>query len=219
MQVIAQRTSRTAAAVEVAAMVAILFSFIWGWQGSFRGSWLLVILLYFGLGAASQARRGETPALLGFGVRDLWPALRNVAVIVVPASAVVLAVGAALGSWHFPPWWRFFSEFPWLVLWAVAQQYGLLCFFYRGLLEILEHPRVASIAAAATFAAFHAPNGFLMAVTFAAGIVACDLYRRSPNVIVIGLAHATLSSLLYFALPYDFTHGLRVGPGYYATVH
>jgi membrane protease YdiL (CAAX protease family) len=79
--------------------------------------------------------------------------------------------------------------------------------------------RAATATAAVTFAAFHAPNGFLMSVTLGAGLVACSLYRRSPNVIVIGLAHATLSYLLYFALPYSLTHGLRVGPGYYAAVH
>jgi membrane protease YdiL (CAAX protease family) len=58
-----------------------------------------------------------------------------------------------------------------------------------------------------------------MAVTLGAGVVACLLYRRSPNVIVIGLAHATLSFVLYCALPYSLTHGLRVGPGYFAVVH
>ncbi len=219
MHVMAKKTSRPTAAVEIAAMTALLLSFIWGWQGSFPGAGLLVIVLYFGLGALSHVRRRETPGELGLGIRNMLPALRNVAVIVVPASAVVLAIGALLGSWHFPAWARFFSDFPWLVTWAIAQQYGLLCFFYRGFLEILEQPHAATAAAALTFAAFHTPNPFLMAVTLVAGVVACILYRRSPNVIVIGLAHATISYVLYFALPYTLTHGLRVGPGYYATLH
>ena len=216
MAVIAQNTSRIVATAEVAAMVAVLLSFIWGWQGSFVGSWLLVLVLYFGLGAASHARRRETPELLGLGAYHVRPALRNVAAVVVPASALVLVAGAALDSWHFPSWPRFFSTLPWAAIWAIAQQYGLLCFFYRGYLEILAHPGAATPAAAATFAAFHAPNGFLMAITLAAGVIACSLYRRSPNVIVIGLGHAAISFFLFYALPFDLTHGLRVGPGYFS---
>jgi len=216
MAVIAQNTSRIAATAEIAAMLAVLLSYIWGWQGSFPGSWMLVILLYFGLGAASHVRRGETPELLGLGAYNVGPALRKVATVVVPASALVLAASAALDSWHFPSWQRFFSGLPWMVAWAVAQQYGLLCFFYRGFLEILEHPGAATIAAAVTFAVCHAPNGFLMAVTLAAGVVACTIYRRSPNVIVIGLGHATMSFFLFYALPFNLTHGLHVGPGFYS---
>jgi membrane protease YdiL (CAAX protease family) len=199
-------------------MLALLLSFIWGWQGRFRGSFVLVVLLYFGLGALSHARRHERPVLLGRGIRNLRTAVRNALFVVVPVSAVILVTGLAQGSWHFPSWHRFFTGFPWLVTWAIAQQYGLLCFFYRGYLEILEQTELATAAAAVTFAALHAPNAFLIAVTLGAGVVACMLYRRSPNVIVIGLAHAVLSYLLYFALPYDVTHGLRVGPGYYTAV-
>jgi hypothetical protein len=197
-------------------MVCVLLSFIWGWQGSFAGSWALVLVLYFGLGAVSHTRRRETPELLGLGASNAGPALRNVAMVVLLAATPVLAAGAALGTWHFPSWPRFVSGLPWMAVWAIAQQYGLLCFFYRGYLEILESPAAATVAAAATFSACHAPNGFLMAVTLAAGVVACSLYRRSPNVIVIGLGHATLSFLLFYALPYDLTHGLRVGPGYFS---
>ena len=200
-------------------MTAILLSYIWGWQGSFTGSALLIILLYFGLAVASQFRRGETPMQLGFRVDNVIVALRNTAAVVVPAALAVVAAGALLRSWHFPSWQHSLIGLPWLVLWAVAQQYGLLCFFYRRFLEILERPQAATAAASVTFAVFHVPNGFLIAVTLCAGAVACMLYRRSPNIFVLGLAHATLSFVLYSALPLTLTHGLRVGPGYYEWIH
>jgi hypothetical protein len=100
----------------------------------------------------------------------------------------------------------------------MAQQYGLTCFFYRRFLEIFGRWQLATAAAAMTFATFHAPNGFLIAVTLAAGAAACTLYRRVPNVIALALAHAMLSYVLFFALPQSVTHGLRVGPGYQATL-
>jgi len=199
-------------------MMVVLASFIWGWHGSFPGSGLLVVVFYFGLGALRHARRRETPALLGLGFNNGRAAFRNVSGVVLPAAILVLATGAMLDSWHFPPWQRLFVALPWMLIWATVQQYGLLCFFYRGFLEILERPAAATAAAATTFAGFHAPNGFLMAVTLCAGILACALYHRSQNVIAIGIAHAALSFLLLFSLPVDVTHGLRVGPDYFAAV-
>lgn len=219
MAVIAQRVSRVAPTVEIATMMTVLLSFIWVWRTSFHNSWIPLVLFYFGLTLASQARRRETAEMLGLGVYNSRPAFRNVVLVVVPAAAVILATGAVMGTWHFPTWGRFITSLPWMVVWAVAQQYGLLCFFYRGFLEILGSPAAATLAAAATFAIFHVPNAFLMTVTLIAGVVACTLYRRSPNVFIMGLGHATLSFVLICALPYSVTHGLRVGPGYFAGIH
>jgi membrane protease YdiL (CAAX protease family) len=66
------------------------------------------------------------------------------------------------------------------------------------------------------FATFHLPNPFLVPVTLAAGLAACTLYRREPNLFVIGLSHAMVSYFLLCCLPISVTHGLRVGPGYFA---
>jgi len=200
-------------------MSALLLSFIWGWEEAFPGSRIVVFILYFGLGALRHARLREMPSDLGLGVRDWRPALRNITILVVPVSAVVLAIGAALGSLHFPSWERSLLGLAWVAIWGIAQQYGLLCFFYRGFVEILKSPGFATAASAVIFAVFHAPNPFLMVVTLGAGVIACVLYRLSPNVILIGVAHGAISYVLYYALPESITHGLRVGPGYYSTLH
>jgi hypothetical protein len=55
----------------------------------------------------------------------------------------------------------------------------------------------------------------LVDVTFLAGLVSCTLYRRVPNVFVLGVAHAAVSLVLFFALPLPITHNLRVGPSYF----
>jgi membrane protease YdiL (CAAX protease family) len=88
--------------------------------------------------------------------------------------------------------------------------------FYRRLIEALGSSRAAAAGAAILFAVFHLPNGFLMAVTLAAGAFACALYQREPNVPIIGVAHGSISFALYYALPASITGGLRVGPGYLA---
>jgi hypothetical protein len=213
-----QGTSRIAALLETALMVAVLLSYIWGWEGTFAGASALIGLMYFGVAAVSHVRRGETLRQLGFRTDNLPTALRNAAIVVLPAVAIALAAGLALGGWHFPSWRRALAGLPWTLLWATAQQYGLVAFFYRRFLEIFGRWQAAVLAAAMMFATFHLPNRFLIAVTLAAGTAACTLYRREPNVIALALAHAMLSYVLFFALPQTVTHNLHVGPGYYATL-
>lgn len=215
MLIPAARKSHTAAILEIATMIAALLSYIWGWQGAFAGASGLILVLYVGIGILSHARRGESACQLGLRVDNLPYALRNAAALVAPAVLVLLAIGIALDSLHFS-WSQTAKNAPWLIAWGTAQQYGLLCFFYRRFLEIFGGPWLATICAATTFATFHAPNGFLIAITLAAGVAACTLYRRTPNVLAIGIAHAVISFMLVCALPYDVTHGLLVGPAYLA---
>jgi hypothetical protein len=204
------------ALVEVAAMVALVLSYIWGWQGLFRGDFLLVVALYFALGYLSHMRRGETARELGLRLDNCRTSARSASLLVAVGVCTPLAIGAALGTWHFPSSTRSLANLPWMVAWGTAQQYGLLCFLYRRLLEILNGPRRATLGAAMIFAAFHAPNPLLLGVTLVAGVACCTLYRREPNVFVLGVAHAAISFVLYSALPYSVTHGLHVGPGYLA---
>jgi membrane protease YdiL (CAAX protease family) len=197
-------------------MAAILLSYIWLWQGSFYGASLLVLALYFGVGIQAHLRRGESLRDIGLRLDNFPRAMRNVVLVVAPAVIVTLAIGYALGSWHFRGWMHPIIQVLWMLGWATAQQYGLLCVFYRRLLEIFDGHWAATIGAAAIFATMHAPNGFLMAVTLVAGTVACAIYRRTPNLLAIGIGHAAISYALLCALPFSVTHGLRVGPGYFA---
>jgi membrane protease YdiL (CAAX protease family) len=80
---------------------------------------------------------------------------------------------------------------------------------------VLASPWGAALMSASAFALFHVPNPLLVGVTFLGGVVSCLLYRRVPNVFVLGVAHAVISTTLFSALPASITHKLRVGPGYY----
>jgi hypothetical protein len=210
------RPLRAVAFVEIGAMVTILLTYIWFWHDAFHGAALLIIALYFGIGILSHARRGEAPGHIGLRIDNLPRALRNVALVVVPAIGVTLVIGFAMRSWHFRGWEHPIVEPLWMLSWATAQQYGLLCFFLRRFSEIFAPSWAATLGASAVFATMHAPNGFLIAVTAAAGLAACTLYRRVPNLLAIGIGHAALSYVLLCSLPFSVTHGLRVGPGYLA---
>ena len=210
------KSARTAAVIEVTAMIALLLSYIWGWQGAFRGSFITLLVLYFGLGLVSHIRRGETPRDIGLRIENVPRALVNAAIIFVPVIALALLIGLALDSWHFRSLETVVAGAPSMLAWALAQQYGLLCFLYRRFRDIFGTEHRAAVSASLAFALFHVPNPFLVPVTLAAGLAACTLYRREPNVLVIGLAHAMTSYSLLCSLPGSVTYGLRVGPGFFA---
>jgi membrane protease YdiL (CAAX protease family) len=216
IRIAVSRPWRATAIAEVCALAVLLLSYIWFWQGTFPGAWLLVLALYFGIGIQAHVRRGESVRDIGVRLDNFPRAMRNVALAITPAVALTLAIGYAMGSWHFRGLAHPILEVLWMLGWATAQQYGLLCMFYRRLLEIADGPWSAALAAAAIFATMHAPNAFLMSVTVVAGIVACAIYRRTPNLLAIGIGHAAISYALLCALPLSVTHGLRVGPGYLA---
>jgi membrane protease YdiL (CAAX protease family) len=197
-------------------MTAVVLSYIWLWQRSFPGSFYLVLALYFGIGYVGHRLRGESLQHLGIRFDNWQPAIRNAAIVIAIAVPTSLIIGATLDSWHFPTWSGAATALPITAVWGTAQQYGLLCVIYRRLVEALGNVHGAMAAAASLFALFHLPNVFLMLVTLAAGSAACVLYRRVPNIFVIGITHAAISFTLYYALPYDITGGLRVGPGYLA---
>ena len=197
-------------------MAFLLLSYIWLWEGAFPGNFTVVLAAYFGIGFLGHRQRGESLRDIGLRLDNFRPALRNAAPVVGVAVPVILIAGAALDGWHFPSWTHAAITLPASAAWGTAQQYGLLCVFYRRLHELLGSAAAATVGAALIFSFFHLPNGFLMAVTLVAGAVACMLYRREPNVPAIGVIHAVVSFTLYYALPYDVTTGLRVGPGYFA---
>jgi hypothetical protein len=206
--------SRAAALVEILAMLVLVLSYIWVWQNLFTGDRLAVVFLYFALCHISHRRGRECARSLGLRLDNWRSAARQAWVPAAVAVGVPLEIGAALGSWHFEPA-RLPIDLPWHLVWGTAQQYGLLCFLYRRSLDVLASSRGAAVAAASTFAVFHLPNPLLVGVTLLGGFVSCTLYSRVPNVFVLGIAHASISLVLYSALPVSITHELRVGPGYF----
>jgi len=204
---------RRASAVSVTLAAGLLLSYIWLWQGSFAGDRIIVLVLYAAAGALGHLARGEGPREIGWMGEAFGRALAGLTPFVLLVGGGALVVGAALGSLRQPR----VGHLPVLLLvavfWGVAQEYGLVAIFYRGLLELLPD-RTARWASAALFALCHAPNPALTLLTLAAGYVACSVYRRAPNLWALGVAHAMVSLAVSRSLPLAWTGGMRVGPGF-----
>jgi len=204
---------RRASVLSVSLAAGLLLSYIWLWQGTFSGDRVLVCVLYAALGGLGHLARGEGPREIGWTGKAFGRALAGLTPFMLLVGGGAVVVGAALGSLRPPR----VGHLPVLLLvavfWGVAQEYGLVAIFYRGLVEILpEGP--ARWASAALFALCHVPNPALTLLTLAAGYVACSVYRRAPNLWALGVAHAVVSLAVSRSLPLAWTGGMRVGPGF-----
>jgi membrane protease YdiL (CAAX protease family) len=214
-----QRSSVFRPLGEIVAMSVLLISYIWGWGSTFKGDFTLCILIYAGIGLAAHLRAGEVPADIGLRVDNLAAAGRDALVATMTIGVLLVGAGVLLGGLDFPPlalWPRTLRDG---MIWGFLQQYGLLCVYYRRFSEILP-PNGGGplLAASATFALLHLPNPFLTVATFGGGALACWLYSRKPNLIVLGAMHGVISFLIVGALPDAITMGMRVGPGFWRFV-
>jgi membrane protease YdiL (CAAX protease family) len=201
--------------VEIAAMSALLLSYIWIWGSASEGGFMLCVVLYFGIGIAAHWRAKERPRDLGIRIDNFGRAARDAFLTTLAIGLVLGGAGALLGGFHFPP----LADWPIVlrdgIIWGLMQQYGLLTIYYRRFVTLLPGHRDEPLwAASAVFAILHLPNPFLTFATLAAGAVSCWLYRRTPNVFVLGIMHGVVSFLIIHCLPVGITMGMRVGPGF-----
>lgn len=209
------RSALAGPGMDVALMTVLLFSYMWLWQGTFPGHFIVCVALAFGIGAWSHRRWKETAAEIGVRVDNLGACLLFGLKLIVPLIVVAVALGAWLGTLEplrlqgaprsLAKGW----------IWGTMQQYGLACFYYLRLRNLLGNHGGAALAAAGFFGLAHLPNPFLVPVTFAMGIVSCQIYRHAPNVFGLGVLHLALSIALRHSFGPDITHHMRVGPGYW----
>jgi len=205
----------TTVVAELSAMSTMMLSYIWVWQDSFPGALWVCIVLYLAIGVSSHVRRGETGRDIGFRLDNLKAAFLQALLWIGPLIVLAFAVGMVLDSIHLTTSARWHLHWIRRIAWGTLQQYGLLCFFYRRLGELLPGRWPAMLAAAGVFALFHLPNPFLTLLTLGTGVLSAWLYRRIPNVWVLGFFHGLLASALSRALPAHFTGGMRAGPGFF----
>lgn len=195
-------------------MTVLFLSYIWLWQEAFNLHRTAFVLMFLALGTYSHLRRGETLWDIGIRLENFLPAARLALPYVAPLAIVPILIGAALGTLSLDALREVPGKLPWKTIYATAQQYGLLAFYFRRFSEVLPGKWRPIFAAAGIFAFYHLPNPFLMVLTLGTGSLACWLYRRTPNLLVLGLFHAVASYAISCSLPHTVTFGMRVGPGF-----
>jgi membrane protease YdiL (CAAX protease family) len=196
--------------LEPVAIFAAVMAFIWRLR--YHDPWVVVVIV--AALVMSHVWRRERPAELGFRFDNF----RRCAEWLAPPSAFVALILLAAGFLlHSIRSIRFdFAMAGWAIYlpWGVTQQYVLNGYFLRRLEKAVSRD-AAPWLSAALFSLAHLPNWFLMAVTLVGGFICTHLYRRFPNLYVLGLVHGTIGFVLYLVVPDSISHHLRVGQGWY----
>lgn len=178
-----------------------------GWNAAFA-------LFAVGFPICMNLLHGDRPRDSGIRLDTLGPSSREVGLATLAMAGGISLAGMLVGGWHWNSWPRLAEQMGLYVAWGLLQQYLLQAFALRRLLQARLPAVVAVPLAAGLFAAVHAPNWPLVAVTAGSGVIWCVLFLRRPNLLPLGLAHAALAVLVYHAWPRDWHYGLAIGPEY-----
>ncbi|MGB2592188.1 MAG: CPBP family intramembrane glutamic endopeptidase [Candidatus Acidiferrum sp.] len=198
--------------VEALGLAGYIAWYIWQLQASRPNSWIVFPIWLL----ASIALHRDTPKTLGWRADNLWPATRQGIPIFVAFVAGVCIAAVFFGAYHRLPLHltqtkRFLGYFAFCLL----QQVALNSYLTNRLLYAFENPRVAAVVAGTIFAGVHWPNPVLVPLTFLGGVVISWLFARERNIIPLTVGQAILGTLVWWAFPVAWHHGMRVGPGYY----
>ena len=147
----------------------------------------------------------------GLDWRGFWPGLVRVLIVTIPAVAVIIGAGAALGTLHDRR--DFLGSFGALAWWGLAQQWVLQTVLLAEAQRWTSR-RAGIWIAASIFGAIHLPNPFLSTVTFVGALLWCRIYDRFPNILPLALSHALGTLAILHAFSADMTGRLRIGLSY-----
>jgi hypothetical protein len=198
--------------VEPLAFSAFVAWYIWQLQATFFFSWLVFPVWML----ASFLAHGDTPKIMGWRADNLWPATRQAAVVFAACIAGLILAGILLGAWHRPvPHLLVPKHFFSYMAFCLLQQVALNSYLANRLLGAMSSPASASLLTGTLFAGLHWPSPVLVPLTFIGGVAMAWLFARERNIIPLAIGQAILGTLVWWAFPVAWHHGLRVGPGFY----
>lgn len=197
---------------EPLAFSAFVAWYIWQLQDAFFYSWLVFPVWML----ASFVAHGDTPNTMGWRADNLWQAAKRSAIIFSVCTVALLAAGIFLGAWDRPAHHLFVARhFFGYMAFCLLQQVALNSYLTNRLLGAMTNPMTASLLVGALFAGLHWPNPVLVPLTFIGGTLMAWLFARERNIIPLAIGQGILGTLVWWAFPVAWHHGLRVGPGFY----
>ena len=144
-------------------------------------------------------RRTDRGALHAWGMRRDNLAAAGKAALAVTVPLVIGAVGYGFAAGHFPPprgFWLILLLYP---AWGIAQQFLLNAMLARNLAAVLPDWAVVLLSAV-LFAASHAPDLPVVALTVPAGALWVLMYKRWPNLWAVGIAHGIIGTVVFYGV-------------------
>ena len=196
--------------MESLAAFVLIILYIWDLRSTAPWTWAPTLLFI----AASHLVHREGAEQIGFSLRNSRRALSELTPGLGLIALAFLGAGTLLRSIRQITFEQAAMAFAAYCPWGLLQQY-LLNGYFVNRLQGASLNRSVPLISAALFAGAHAPNWFLMLVTFVGGYFGVKIYLRYRDLYFLGLAHAAVGFLIYLVVPDSITHHLRVGPGWY----
>lgn len=159
-------------------------------------------------------RRKETPYTLGFRKDNFLAAMKLVVFPSLLLGLGIVAIGYMQPANH-SDLHLLLKRFLIILPWGLFQQGIFQCVFNRRLCMALGKGWKTAILNGFCFGFIHLPGVAMTTITTTAGIGWSWAYQKQPNIWVLVISHALLSSLAQTFLPGEWTHGFRVGVAYY----
>jgi hypothetical protein len=197
-------------ALEAAGMLALIMVDIWWVEPRRPMAWLALVALV----VASHVRRGETPSSLGFRRANLRRCLVAIGPLLLGVAAIALVLSVTFGTVRRVPPGRLAGFVAYYCVWGLFQQYALNGYFVNRFAAAAPGRRIGLVppVAAGCFALVHAPNWFLVGVTFGAGLLCAHFYLKYRNLFPLGVAHGLLGSVLFLSVPDTVSQHFYIGP-------
>jgi membrane protease YdiL (CAAX protease family) len=197
--------------VEALAFSAFVAWYIWRLQTYYFYSWRVLPAWMI----ASFVVHRDTPKTMGWRADNLWSAIKRSAIFFAPCILGLCLAGILLGALHRPLHHLLVpTHFFGYMAFCVLQQVGLNSYLTNRLLGAMGGVP-AVLLAGAIFAALHWPNPVLIPLTFVGGVAMAWLFARDRNIIPLAIGQGILGTLVWWAFPIAWHHGMRVGPGFY----
>jgi len=143
----------------------------------------------------------------------VWPAQGAAWILTIGVLVAIAIPVAAILTGHpvpaNPGWPKFHNLWPYFI-WAFAQQFLLLSFFFLRL-ETLVGGRWALAASTLLFTLAHLPNMALTVMTVVGALFFTEMFRRCRSIYPLGIVHALLGTAIAYSFPDWLMHHMRVG--------
>ena len=198
--------------VEALAFSGYVAWYIWQLQEAFFFSWIIISVWL----AASFLLYKDTPQSLGLRADNAPNAAKRSALVFLPCVAGIVVIALFLGAGH-----RSISSllvprhFFGYMMFCFVQQIGLNSLVTNRLLSATGSILQSCLIAGALFGLLHWPNPVLVLVTVVGGALMSWLFAKERNIFVLAVWQAILGTLVWWAFPLAWHHGMRVGPGFY----
>ena len=200
-----------------ASMIAVLVMLgflVWSGDREYS-SWLsllaVVLLLQFVLLKDGLHSAGFLPGKKSF---------RTCSVLLVSIVLVLGVILVATGLSGFSPDKKFELNFKKAGIYfscVLFQQYIFSSFLLNRLVDYYESVKNKNLifTAAGVFSFAHAPNFFLMIVTFCLGLFCATNFLRHRNIYFLVAIHLILGIFINYLVPDSITRGMVIGPAYF----